>query len=257
MISIKKRQFLILILILGIGLLTACGEGASALGPEENSTANPQKQEVAAASGLRTATPASNQSAAAADTDPRRWQEVNSFQGNFTFTLEFDLEEVDLATGGLQTVRSIRSGKGMIILQRVDEDTWKGEGTMTWFVDDFFEVSGENGVLIRQATAKGQGETLLNTEETLLWLDLDLGTYGLAIFPAGLYDDMEVSWTEAFVGLETTEEIGPLGYLGLMDTAGIAGWFEDFPLPESGGVLAGILELSDGSVMTWSLQAAP
>ncbi len=254
----KKRQFLCFLLIFIISFLTACKGVSLASAPAENRALNPQDQEEgSAATGLRTATPASVEAATTADTDPQRWQEVNSFQGTFTFTLELVLEETDLAVDGQETVRSSRSASGTILLERFDDDTWRGEGNMTWSVDDFIDLRDENGDLIRQATAAGQGKTSLNTEETILWMDLALGTYGLAIFPAGLYDDMEVSWTENFVGMETTEDTGALGYLGLMDTAGIAGWFEDFPLPENGGVLGGVQELSDGSVMTWSLQAIP
>ncbi len=255
--SMKKRQFLILISAFGIGLLAACSGVTPTAGPGENDSSSSQEQEGTAATGLRTATPASTEEATTADTDPQRWQEVSSFQGTFTLTLERDLEEADLAMSWSQIVRSSRSATGTILLQRFDEDTWSGEGTVTWFVDDFIDVRDENGELIRTATAKGDGETLLDPGKTLLWMDLEAGVYGLAIYPAGLYEDMEVSGSEAIVGMETTDEKGPLGYLGLMDTAGIAGWFENLPLPNADLVLGGILDLPDGSVMTWFLEPIP
>lgn len=253
--TIHTRKLALLIILGGATLLAACSGGAPARAPGADRTENAQEHAGGNGSiGLRTATPAQVAAVAEGDTDPRRWHEITSFRGTFSFSLERDVAETNATMGGLQTVRSSRSTSGTILLQRIDDESWSGEGTMSWSVDDFIEVRDENGELVRSATAQGMGETSLNPEETLLWIDLELGTYGLAIFPAGLYEEMEVQWTEYIAGLDKSEETGPLGYLGLMDSAGIAGWFEDLPLPEAGLLLAGTLELPDGSLMTWTLE---
>ncbi len=250
----KVLMFFLPLLFASIGLITACGGGAPTAdsGLDEGLSVQESTDEPGK-TGLRTPTPAPGQAAASGDTDPIRWTQVTSFQGAFTFTLERDIKE-DTLGGGSQMVRSSRSATGTITLQRIDEDNFSGEGTMTWSVDDLIEVRGDNDEVVRTATAQGEGETTLNPGETLLWLDLEFGTYGLAISPEGLYDMMEVHGTENFIGMEPTVELGPLGYLGLMDTAGIAGWFDDLSLPAAGLVLGGNLELPDGSMMTWVLQ---
>jgi hypothetical protein len=252
----KKTSFVPLFIVtIGLGLLSACSNGAPERQNDTDKTTSQGGEASRSGTGLRTSTPAPEEVADAGDTDPGRWVNVTSFRGTFTFTLERDIEETDPVMGWLQTIRSSRSATGTIGLHRLDEDTWSGEGTMVWLVDDFIEVRDENGELIRSATAVGDGETTLDLEETLLWIDLELGTYGLAIYPSGLYDTMEVDGTEIIVGAETKDEKGPLGYLGLMDTAGIAGWFEDLSLPEAGLTLGGNLVLPDESVMTWVLEA--
>jgi hypothetical protein len=242
----------ILITVIGLGILSACGGALPSGGEADNAVAS--KEEMNSPSvGLRTPTPVSDQTAPQGDTDPGRWAKVDGLQGTFTFTLARDLEEA-LIPDGSQVVRSSRSATGNIILQRIDDETFSGEGTMIWSVDDFIEARAESGEVIRTATASGSGETTLDPDETLLWMDSLTGTYGLAIYPAGLYDTMEVYGTEIISGISVKDEPGPIGILGLMDTAGIAGWFEGHPLPEAGLNLGGILELPDGSTMTWTLE---
>lgn len=250
----NKASLQIILAVFGLGILSACGGQAPAAGTQLDVASSQESAENPGGTGLRTATPASIEPASAGDTDPDRWARAASFRGTFSFTLERDLEEADALMGGSQTVRSTRSATGTITLQRTDEDTFHGEGTVTWSVDDAIEVRDENGEFIRTATASGEGETDLDPEQTVLWLDPEMGTYGLAIFPSGLYDEMEVHATETIVGLAPTDEQGPLGYLGLMDTAGIAGWVEELPLPATGLDLGGILELPDGSTLIWTLE---
>ena len=254
MTSKSTLMCFVLLSFAGIGLLAACGRDAPAAGSGPGAaTITQEPADGSGQTGLRTPTPAFDEGAASGDSDPNRWAEAASFQGTFTFTLLLDLEQ-DSLSGGSQTVRSSRSATGSLTLKRLDEETFSGEGTMTWSVDDFIEVRSENGEVIRTAAAQGAGETTLDPDETLLWVDLESGTYGLAIYPQGLYDAMEVQGSESIVGLEPTDELGPLGYLGLMDSAGIAGWIEEMPFPASGLDLGGRIELPDGSEMTWMLQ---
>jgi hypothetical protein len=248
-----------LLLMIVVFALTACGKNVPG-GSEQNLDQDTGAELEAAEGspvGLKTPTPPTESTSGGDSTDIERWLVVTGWEGTFTLSFQQEVVEPDPVLNWPQSVRSSRSASGTVRFDIMDEGIWSGAGMMTWSVDDFLEVQDEEGVSIRSASAQGKGETSLDGEETLLWIDLEDGSYGLAIFPAGLYETMEVQGSEAFEGMEAESVTGPLGQYGLMDTAGISAWFEGRALPESGLVLEGSTELQDGTVFTWDLKSLP